>query len=56
MSEVQLVEAIEVIVDGLGEKSPKLMGAVMSELKVRHAGEYDGQLASKLVKEALTAA
>ncbi|MFQ5673136.1 MAG: GatB/YqeY domain-containing protein [Nitrospinales bacterium] len=35
------------------EKSMKSMGAVMAELKEKHPGEYDGKLASQIVREIL---
>ena len=35
------------------EKSPKLMGKVQAYLKANYAGQYDGALASKVIKEIL---
>jgi uncharacterized protein YqeY len=49
-----LVRAIAAIVDSLQEKSAKSMGRVMSALKEKHGGAYDGTEASKLVKLALS--
>jgi uncharacterized protein len=48
-----LVAAVQEIVAGLAEKSPKQMGAVMKALKDRFAGAYDGTEASAVVKVAL---
>lgn len=53
MSEGELRNIITRLVLQLTEKSPKQMGAIMAELKRDFANEYDGALASKLVKEAL---
>lgn len=50
-------EGLEKIVDGiiakLPERSPKMMGAVMAELKKNHDGQYDGRMASEIVKKCL---
>ena len=35
------------------DKSPKLMGEVMGMLKTLHSGEYDGKMASEIVKKEL---
>lgn len=37
----------------LEEASPKSMGKIMSYLKTNYAGQYDGKLASKIVKDLL---
>ena len=49
----QLAAEIAKIVAGLPERSPKVMGKVMADLKAAHGGTYDGKLASELVKKAL---
>lgn len=54
LDEVELRSIIETFINSLPEKSPKQMGIVMKNLTVNHAGTYDGQLASKLVKELLS--
>lgn len=54
LTPAELESAIAEIVASLGEKSPKIMGKVMSGLKDRFAGRYDGKLASELVKTALS--
>ncbi|MBL10220.1 MAG: hypothetical protein CL402_06870 [Acidiferrobacteraceae bacterium] len=52
MSENELKEVIIEI--GIShEKSIKSMGKIMSELKTKHCGTYDGKKASLLVKEYL---
>jgi uncharacterized protein YqeY len=40
-------------VGALADKSPKQMGVVMASLKARAGGQYDGAMASRLVKAAL---
>ncbi len=50
----QLTVIITEIVAGLPEKSPKQMGAVMKSLKDSYDGMYQGNEASKLVKELLS--
>lgn len=52
-SEEDLRAFIAEVVAGLGEKSPKQMGAVMKALKDKFGGNYDGTVASALVKAAL---
>jgi uncharacterized protein YqeY len=53
LSEEQLTSIINDIISSLSEKSPKQMGLVMKSLKDVYLGQYDGTLASKLVKELL---
>lgn len=53
LTQAELVKAIADIVAEQPEKSPKIMGRVMAELKARHGATYDGKLASELVKGAL---
>jgi len=50
----QLTAIITEIIAGLPEKSPKQMGAVMKSLKDSYDGMYQGNEASKLVKELLS--
>lgn len=53
--EATLKTAIGTILAGLTDKSPKAMGQVMSALRTQFAGNYDGTVASRLVKEAIAA-
>jgi uncharacterized protein YqeY len=53
MTQEGLESAVRVIVAELGLAGAKAMGAVMAELKARHAGTYDGKLASQVVKSIL---
>ena len=55
MSEADLTAAVSDIVAGLPERSVKAMGAVMGQLKARFNGAYDGALANKLARAALSA-
>ncbi|MFQ5716223.1 MAG: GatB/YqeY domain-containing protein, partial [Nitrospinales bacterium] len=54
LSEDQLKSVIAEIAAG-HEKSMKSMGKIMAELKDGHGGEYDGKLASQIVKNILSA-
>lgn len=54
MSETELRKAIATIVEGLTEKSPKMMGKIMGELKAKHEGSYDGKMAGQIAKELLS--
>lgn len=49
----QLTAVIQDIVENLPERSPKQMGVVMSKLKSKFLGRYDGTVASQLVKQFL---
>lgn len=53
LDEAGLTAVIAELVAALPEKSPKQMGAVMAGLKARAGGQYDGAMASRLVKAAL---
>jgi len=54
MSYEELGHIIRGIIKGLRkDKSPKLMGEVMGMLKILHGGEYDGKMASEIVKKGL---
>lgn len=53
LSEDELKAEIGTIVAGLPDRSPKAMGQVMAALKQKHGANYDGKLASALVKQAL---
>lgn len=53
LSEQELEQVIGEIVDGLPEKSPKMMGAVMAKLKEGYANRFDGKAASGVVKRLL---
>ena len=54
LSEEELAKVIEEIVATLPDKSPRQMGAVMAELKKKYDGQFDGKIASGLVKKALS--
>jgi len=54
MTEVELTQAVQHIVADLNLTGVKAMGTIMSELKTRHAGTYDGKLASQIVKSVLS--
>lgn len=53
MEEAELINIINVLIPQLGEKSPKLMGAIMSKLRTEHTGEYDPAMASRVAKALL---
>jgi uncharacterized protein YqeY len=53
LTQDELASAISAIVEAQSEKSPKIMGKVMAELKARYGATYDGKMASDLVKSAL---
>lgn len=53
LAEEELRSLVQKRLCNLDEISPKLMGKIMSWLKENHDGQYDGQLASKVVKELL---
>jgi len=54
MSEAEIEEAIEKIAQNLPERSMKMMGAVMGELKNKYNGLFDGKMASNIVKKCLS--
>lgn len=53
LDEQALSNVISLLVDTLPDRSPKQMGTVMKMLKEKHEGQYDGKLASSLIKAAL---
>jgi uncharacterized protein YqeY len=53
MDEDQLTNAVAIIVAGVEDPSPRSMGIVMKELKAQYDGQYDGKMASGIVKAAL---
>jgi hypothetical protein len=53
LSNEKLKNEINKIVASLSEKSPKMMGSVMAELKDKFPNQFDGKIASTLVKQAL---
>jgi len=53
MDEAQLKAAVEAIVAALPDKSVKMMGHVMNSLKEKYPNQFDGKLASAIVKQAL---
>lgn len=55
LDETALTEIITKIITESGqEKSPKLMGLIMSTLKKEHNGQYNAQKASEIAKALLT--
>ena len=54
MSKAEIEEAIEKIAQNLPERSMKMMGAVMGELKNKYNGLFDGKMASNIVKKCLS--
>lgn len=54
LSEDETRAAIAAIIEELGLSSPKELGQVMKELKVRHPGQVDGKLASSMARELLS--
>lgn len=54
LDEQGIKDAVAAIVATLHEKSPKMMGVVMKELKSKYDGQYDGKVASQIVKESLS--
>lgn len=55
LDESALAELIKQIIAEVGATSPKDIGKVMAALMARAGGQVDGSLASRLVKEQLTA-
>lgn len=53
MTEDETINAIELIVGALPEKSMKMMGQVMKELKETYESSLDASLASRIVREKL---
>ena len=51
LSEDETRNAVSLIISALPEKSMKMMGKVMGELKATHGESIDSALASKIVKE-----
>ena len=54
MSEADLEKAVNEIVETLPEKSLKMMGKVMAALKEKYPNQYDGKIASSVVKNILS--
>jgi uncharacterized protein YqeY len=54
LSPESLEKVVDEIVAKLPEKSAKMMGAVMAELKKTHDGQFDGKMASEIVKKCLS--
>lgn len=54
LSAEELESEVKAIVAELEDKSAKAMGKVMAELKARFNGQYDGKLASQIVKSNLS--
>jgi len=54
LSSEEVENAVIEIVSTLPERSVKMMGAVMAELKKRHEGLFDGKSASEIVRKILS--
>jgi uncharacterized protein YqeY len=54
MTESETRIAVETIISTLDEKTVKMMGKVMSQLKETYGSALDAQLTSKIVKECLS--
>ena len=54
MNEVELTNIISEIINVQEDKTKKAMGKVMAALKEKYDGQYDGKLASTIVKNMLT--
>ena len=54
LSPENLEKVVDEIIAKLPEKSLKMMGAVMAELKKSHDGQFDGRMASEIVKKCLS--
>jgi len=53
LDESALKQAIDEIVNSMSDKSVKMMGQVMNQLKEKYPNQFDGKMASNLVKQAL---
>lgn len=53
MTEDEIKKAVQQKICTLEDISPKLMGNIMKWLKENYSGQYDGAVASKIVKELL---
>ncbi|MDH4263322.1 MAG: GatB/YqeY domain-containing protein [Spirochaetia bacterium] len=53
LDENSLKKAIDEIVNSMSDKSVKMMGQVMNQLKEKYPNQFDGKMASALVKQAL---
>jgi len=53
LTEEEILNIAQQCIETLDEISPRAMGTIMKTLKEKHAGQYDGNLASKLIKELL---
>ena len=54
MSEEEIINAIDLVIDETSSKSIKDMGKIMSNLKEKYAGRFDFSLVSKIAREKLT--
>jgi uncharacterized protein len=53
LSPEELEKIVDAIASALPDRSVKMMGAVMAELKKKYDGQFDGKLASEVVKKCL---
>lgn len=49
----ELTSTIDSLIESVGAKSMKEMGLVMKELSSKYSGQYDGKVASSIIKEKL---
>lgn len=54
LNEDQLKALVSQLIEDKGYSSLKDMGKVMNDLKTEHAGQYDGKLASEIIKSRLS--
>jgi len=53
LNENELKQAVDEIVSQMPDKSVKMMGQVMNQLKEKYPNQFDGKMASAIVKQAL---
>ena len=53
LNELQLQKIVGTMAQALPERNPKQMGVLMKQLKEQYEGQYDGNLASKVIKAVL---
>lgn len=54
LSELDLQKIVGTLAQALPERNPRQMGVLMKQLKEKHEGQYDGALASKVIKAVLS--
>lgn len=53
LSELELQKIVGTLATDLPDRGPKQMGVLMKQLKEKYEGQYDGALASKVIKAVL---